>query len=131
MPVFAVQNRIELARAYLAINDLSGALTMMQEADEILRRHPELGTLVNEADAMRSQLGKGGRLVAAGPSTLTMAELRLLPMLTTHLTYQEIADELFLSKHTIKTQAMSIFRKLDATKRSEAVARSRELALLE
>jgi LuxR family maltose regulon positive regulatory protein len=43
----------------------------------------------------------------------------------------EIAAELFLSRHTIKSQMKSIYRKLGVTTRSQAVARSRALALLE
>jgi LuxR family maltose regulon positive regulatory protein len=38
---------------------------------------------------------------------------------------------LFLSRNTIKSQAVSIYRKLDASSRNQAVARSRELGLLE
>jgi LuxR family maltose regulon positive regulatory protein len=64
-------------------------------------------------------------------SALTAAELRLLPLLTTHLPLPEIGEELFLSRNTIKTQANSIYRKLGASSRSQAVARARELGLLE
>ena len=67
----------------------------------------------------------------AGASALTAAELRLLPMLPTHLSFPEMAEELFLSRHTIKSQAMSLYRKLGASSRGEAVARSRELGLLD
>ena len=52
-------------------------------------------------------------------------------MLTTHLSFPEIGADLFLSPHTVKSQAMSIYRKLGASSRSQAVARSRELGLLE
>ena len=38
---------------------------------------------------------------------------------------------MFLSPHTIKSQAMSIYRKLGATTRNQAVTRSRELRLIE
>jgi LuxR family maltose regulon positive regulatory protein len=62
---------------------------------------------------------------------LTDAELRLLPMLATHLTLPEIAAEMFLSRNTIKTQANSIYRKLGVSSRSQAITRSRELRLLE
>ena len=48
--------------------------------------------------------------------------------LSTHLSFPEIAAEMFLSRTTIKSQAMSIYRKLGASSRSQAVARSRELA---
>ena len=68
---------------------------------------------------------------APGASALTGAELRLLPLLSTHLSFPEIAGEFFLSPNTIKSQAMSIYQKLGASSRSQAVARSRELGLLE
>ena len=45
--------------------------------------------------------------------------------------FPEIGAEMFLSPHTVKSQAMSIFRKLEASSRSQAVARSRELGLPE
>jgi LuxR family maltose regulon positive regulatory protein len=66
-----------------------------------------------------------------GPSSLTSAELRVLPMLTTHLSLPEIGAELFLSPHTVKSQAISIYRKLGTCSRSQAVALSRELGLLD
>ena len=52
-------------------------------------------------------------------------------MLATHLSYPGTAQELFLSWHTVKSQAKSLYRKLGATSRSEADARARELGLLE
>jgi DNA-binding CsgD family transcriptional regulator len=64
-------------------------------------------------------------------SALTAAELRLLPMLSTHLTFPEIAEEMFLSRHTVKSHAASIYRKLGASSRSQALARSRNLGLLD
>ena len=62
---------------------------------------------------------------------MTTAELRLLPLLSTHLSFPEIAGEKFLSPNTIKSQAMSICRKLSVSSRSQAVARARELGLLD
>jgi LuxR family maltose regulon positive regulatory protein len=61
---------------------------------------------------------------------VTAAELRLLPLLSTHLSLPEIAQELFLSRNTIKSEANSIYRKLGVSSRSQAVSRSRELGLL-
>jgi len=62
---------------------------------------------------------------------VTGAELRLLPMLSTHLSFAEIAAEMFLSRNTVSSQAMSVYRKLAVGSRSQAVERSRELGLLE
>jgi ATP/maltotriose-dependent transcriptional regulator MalT len=66
-----------------------------------------------------------------GASSLTPAELRLLPALCTHLSLPEIAGEMFLSAHTIRTQCKSIYRRLGVAGRSQAVARARELGLLD
>jgi LuxR family maltose regulon positive regulatory protein len=103
----------------------------MQEIDEILRRRPGLGTLVGEAQALRSRLASEHGASDPGASALTAAELRLLPLLSTHLSFPEIAAELFLSRNTIKSQVLSIYRKLGTSSRSQAVARARALGLLE
>jgi LuxR family transcriptional regulator, maltose regulon positive regulatory protein len=131
LPHLAVQARIELARCHLALSDLSAARTLLREADGILKRRPRLGVFIGQADDLRRDLSRTPGSSAPGASALTDAELRLLPMLATHLTFPEIAAEMFLSRNTIKTEANSIYRKLAATSRSQAVARSRELRLLE
>ena len=131
LPHFAVQARLELVRVHLTLADLAGARTLMREVDDLLRRRPGLGTLVGEAGALRAQLASERGSSVPGASALTAAELRLLPLLTTYLSFPEIARELFLSRHTVKSQANSIYRKLGVSSRSQAVARSRELGLLE
>ena len=131
LPHFAVQARMELARVHLALADLPGARTLMREVDDLLKRRPGLGTLVAEAGALRAQLSRERGAGVPGASALTAAELRLLPLLSTHLSFPEIAAEMFLSRYTVKSQAMSIYHKLGASSRSQAVARSRELGLLE
>jgi LuxR family maltose regulon positive regulatory protein len=130
-PHLAVQARIELIRVHLALSDLAGARTLMHEVDELLRRRPGLGTLAGEAAALRAQLSRQRGTGSPGASALTAAELRVLPMLSTHQTSAEIAAELFLSLHTIKSQQASLYRKLGASTRGQAVARARQLGLLE
>jgi LuxR family maltose regulon positive regulatory protein len=131
LPYLAVQARVELARAHLALADLDGARTLMREIDEVLRRRPGLGTLAGQARALRHQLATERRSDMPGASSLTTAELRLVPMLSTHLSFPEIAAEMSLSRHTVKSQAYSIYRKLAVSSRSEAVTRSRDLGLQE
>ena len=131
LPYLAVQARIELARVHLALADHAGARTLMREVDDLLKRRPGLGTLVGDAETLRAQLSKERGSSVPGVSALTAAELRLLPLLSTHLSFPEIAAEMFLSHSTIKTQATSIYRKLGASSRREAVTRSRELGLLD
>jgi len=103
----------------------------MREIDELLRRRPDLGTLTDEAQALRTRLSKQHGPNTPGASSLTAAELRILPLLATHLSGPEIAAELFLSPNTIKSQQMSLYRKLGVASRSQAIARSREAGLLE
>ena len=131
VPHMAVQARIELARCHLALFDLGAARTLLREAEEILVRRPRLGVFVRQAADLRAELSRARGSPALGASALTTAELRLLPMLSTHLSFREIAEEMFLSRHTVKAEAMSIYRKLGASSRSQAVGRARELALLD
>ena len=127
---FAVQAQLELAKAHLALSDPRGAATLLQEANDILRRRSKLGTLVEEAEDLRARISRTNQS-SGWPSTLTEAELRLLPLLTTHLTFREIAERLFVSRNTVKTQAISAYRKLDASSRSEAIERAIELGLVD
>ena len=131
IPYLAVQVRIELARCHLALPDTAAARTMLHEADEILRRRPGLGVFVQQAKELRAELARAKGNSAPGASALTAAELRLLPMLCTHLSLPEIAEEMFLSRNTIRSQAYSIYRKLGVSSRSQAVATAGKLRLLE
>jgi LuxR family transcriptional regulator, maltose regulon positive regulatory protein len=131
VPHLAVQVRIELARCYLALRDTAAARTVVHEADEILRRRPSLGIFARQAEDLRAELGRAKGNSASGASSLTAAELRLLPMLGTHLSLPEIAGEMFLSRNTIRSQAYSLYRKLGVSSRSQAVAQAGKLGLLE
>ena len=131
LPWFAVQTRLELAKSHLALSDTRGATVLSREAGDVLRRRSGLGTLVAEAAEVRAKLGTVADQSSGWASTLTAAELRLLPFLTTHLSFREIAERLFVSRNTVKTQAISVYRKLDASSRSEAIERATELGLVD
>ena len=128
-PYLAVQTRLELGRAYMTLADAGGAETVVREIDSILRRRPDLGTLPAQVDELRASL-KSIRADAPGASTLTEAELRLLPYLATHLSFREIGERLYVSRHTVKSHAVAIYRKLNVSSRNGAVERCRELGLL-
>jgi LuxR family maltose regulon positive regulatory protein len=129
MPWISAQTRVELAHAYLPMADVGGAETMLREIGGLLRRQPDLGTLAAEVQELRSSL-QSMRAHAPGASTLTTAELNVLPYLATHLSFREIAERLYLSRHTVKSHAMAIYHKLSVNSRNDAVERARELALL-
>jgi LuxR family maltose regulon positive regulatory protein len=126
----AVQTLLEMARVYLALDDAGGARTVLRQARGILQLRPDLGVLPKQAEELHDRLDtvRGG---APGVSTLTTAEMRLLPLLPTHLNFSEIGQRLYLSKHTVKTQVVSIYRKLGTSSRSQAVQRLQEIGLLE
>ena len=130
VPWLAIRARLDLAWALLALADPTAADTMLGEAEEVVGRDPAMGVLVEEIEELRGHLERSIE-GPAGASMLTLAELRLLPILATHRSLPEIAAQLGRSSNTIKTQAKSIYRKLEATSRSEAVDRARALGLLD
>jgi LuxR family maltose regulon positive regulatory protein len=129
LPVVSVQALLELARAYLALADPAGASAVLAQAHGILQQRPDLGSLPAAAARLQARVDQITAAPAAGMSSLTAAELRLLPLLPTHLSFPEIGDRLYVSRHTVKTQVSSVYRKLGVSSRREAVDRMIELGL--
>jgi LuxR family maltose regulon positive regulatory protein len=128
LPVVSAQALLEMTRSYITLADPGGAAAVLDQVHDILQQRPDLGVLPDLAGQLQAGLATGGtRSVSA--SSLTAAELRLLPLLSTHLSYAEIGERLYVSKNTVKTQAYSAYRKLGVSSRSEAVVRTRELGL--
>ena len=61
---------------------------------------------------------------------LSQREIEVLHLMALGRTNQEIARQLVVAAGTIKAHAASIYRKLDVTNRTEAVARARQLSIL-
>jgi LuxR family maltose regulon positive regulatory protein len=61
---------------------------------------------------------------------LSVREGEVLRFLPTMMSNADIASELFVSVNTVKTHVKSIYRKLDVTRRQDAVRRARQLHLL-
>src|SRR5215469_2154144 len=129
LPLVAVRLRLQLAKVFLAIAEVVAARQMLREIDDILSHRPALGTLAGEVEQFRHALASSATGVT-GLSPLTPAELRLLPYLQTHLTAGAIAERLYVSSHTVRTEVKSIYRKLGATSRSEAVQMATTIGLL-
>jgi LuxR family transcriptional regulator, maltose regulon positive regulatory protein len=107
---------------------------------QVLRRDPEL------THAFRELLGPGlvspvpvsaAESQASTPRTtplvierLSEREREVLTHLSGMLSTAEIATEMYLSVNTVKTHLRSIYRKLSAAHRSEAVRRARQLKLI-
>jgi LuxR family maltose regulon positive regulatory protein len=82
------------------------------------------------ATVLRRLITNQGARARAVPG-LTRAELRLLPLLATHLSLPKIGAELSLSPNTVKSQAVSIYRKLGVSSRGEAITRAKKLGFLD
>jgi LuxR family maltose regulon positive regulatory protein len=130
LPWLAVQVRLELAQTHIELSEAENATPLVKQAGEILARNRELGTLAAQADQLAYLLEDGTR-EDTGRDRLTPAEIRLLPLLMTHLTFREIGEFLNVSRNTVKTQAISTYRKLGVASRSEAIARAIELGFVE
>jgi LuxR family transcriptional regulator, maltose regulon positive regulatory protein len=129
LPVVSVQALLELTRCYVAVGEPEGARAVLGQAQEILQQRPDLGVLPKQAEELRSEVEQIVRKAVSG-SSLTTAEMRILPLLSTHLTFREIGERLYLSPNTVKSQAMSVYRKLGVSSRSEAIERAHEIGLL-
>jgi LuxR family transcriptional regulator, maltose regulon positive regulatory protein len=130
LPHLAVQVRLELARNYLVLTNAGAARRLLVEVDDLLSRRPRLGLLLDQAAGLHAQLDTM-RMDAVGASALTPAEVRLLRQLGTHYSFREIGGQLCLSQHTVKSQAVSIYRKFGVSSRSEAIRHARDRGLLE
>jgi LuxR family maltose regulon positive regulatory protein len=128
LPYFAVQTLLELGRAYFTLEDAAGARAVLRQARDVLRQRPDLGNLPTHVEELWSKVAAmNGANV--GVSSLTTAELRLLPLLPTHLTYAEIGERLYLSPNTVKTHATAVYRKLGVSSRKQAIHRLQRTGL--
>ena len=138
IPIVATQALLELVSTYLNVGDLGGARAALGQVDDILRQRPRLGTLTDQAERARRRLAAvdaqtDGRTGSHGfgPMSLTTAELRVLQLLPTHLSVAEIADHLYVSRNTVKSQTIAIYRKLGTSSRSRAVDIAVDAGLLQ
>jgi LuxR family transcriptional regulator, maltose regulon positive regulatory protein len=129
-PWFALQARIELARAHLALRETQAVESLLADIRRILVEHPYVGALADEVDALERDAAAAPDANGGGAG-LTPAELRLLPFLATHLSFREIGEQLFVSRNTIKTQAISVYRKLGVASRSDAIRCATRLGLVD
>jgi DNA-binding NarL/FixJ family response regulator len=75
------------------------------------------GPFVRDDEAVR-QLG------------ISKREFEVLELVSQGLSNQEIADKLFVSMSTVKTHVSNVLAKLDANRRTEAIARAKQLRII-
>jgi LuxR family maltose regulon positive regulatory protein len=130
IPYQAALTLIHAGYAYLEMGDAGGARVVTRELRDVLLHRPDLGVIVEQATVLYAVVEAAGD-GTVGVSSLTAAELRLVPFLSTHLSFREIGERLYLSRHTVKTQAISIYRKLGVSSRSGAIERMHAIGLIE
>ena len=130
IPWYGAETRILLARAAVGLADTVRARTLLAEASRLARRTDGAIIFQHCFEQAWAQIDTLAEATLAGPSSLTIAELRILRFLPSHRSFREIAERLDVSVNTVKTQAHAIYRKLDAASRSEAVARASRAGLL-
>ena len=74
----------------------------------------------SQTQASKSELGE----------PLSQRELEILQLIAQGLSNREISERLFLALNTVKGHNQKIFDKLQVQRRTEAVARARQLDLL-
>ena len=125
---------IALADAALATGDRGAARAALEEARETADTGVAFPATARRLAAAEERIGKrasraarrNGQLV----EELTDRELSLLRALQGPLSQREIGAELYLSLNTIKGYTKSLYRKLGAASRVEAVERGRQLGLI-
>ena len=102
--------------------------------------HAGAGTLRDYAIHLLSQFDAEpqGVMTAQGKASsagnliepLSERELEVLHLMALGMTNQAIARQLIVAKGTVKAHTANIYRKLDVSNRTEAVARARQLRIL-
>jgi LuxR family maltose regulon positive regulatory protein len=113
---------------------------VLQPFDALIEHHPDWvrGQLMTAASPSVAQHLLGHLPVGAvrpGPENstaeqLSSRELAVLRLIAQGCSNQEISEQLFISLHTVKTHASHINSKLGVERRTQAVARAKELGLL-
>ncbi len=131
VPWLAAYALLELARVRLSLADADGSRALLRRVSDVFRIRPRLGVLVQRNAELDRQTHTLSEPEGRWASSLTPAEQRLLPLLATHLSFREIGDRLFVSRNTVKTQAIAVYRKFGVTNRSAAIERAASLGLIE
>jgi LuxR family transcriptional regulator, maltose regulon positive regulatory protein len=131
VPWLSVAVGLELTRAHLTLADARAARTVFAETGRVLEVRPHMGSRADDARELRPRVEATAGSTGAWAMSLTAAELRLLPFLATHLTFPEIASRLFITRNTVKSEAVAVYRKLGVASRSDAIERAVQVGLLE
>ncbi|HKB51066.1 MAG TPA: LuxR C-terminal-related transcriptional regulator [Solirubrobacterales bacterium] len=127
-PWYEGETWVALARTAARLDDAPAATKMLVEAARVLKLTPDAIVL---GDWIEQTALAIDTVSTSAIRDLTPAELRVLQFLPTHLSFPEIAGQVFVSPNTVKTQAQGVYRKLGVTSRRAAVEEARAAGLLD
>jgi LuxR family transcriptional regulator, maltose regulon positive regulatory protein len=130
-PWYEAECRIVLARARLRLKGFASARELTDQAGRTLERILDAPLLRGWLDELVAEIEAALSDRPDADWSLTTAELRVLRFLPSHLSFREIAEQLFVSPNTVKTHVRGIYRKLDVSSRGSAVERARRAGLVE
>jgi LuxR family transcriptional regulator, maltose regulon positive regulatory protein len=110
--------------------DLLGARALVSHARELIEGSADPGSLPVLLEQTERTLAAAPRRRAEAATSLSERELIVLRLLPTRLSTRDISRELSVSVTTIRSQVQSIYRKLQASTRAEAVAHAHDRGLL-
>ena len=114
-----------LGEIALGRDDLLAAERWSTRAQAVLKHYPDAGMLRPRAERLRLALQE-----RRFGQAVTAAEQRVLDLLPTELSVNDIGARLFISRNTMKSHMRSLYLKLGVHSRTEAAERARELGLL-
>lgn len=126
-PRAGAQARQLLAEAALIRHETDVASDLLRSSAPMTRSEPDAAVLHRRQEELEVRLDQMRR--NPDVASLTAAEIRVLEQLRSHRSLEEIGDLLFVSRNTVKTHTMSIYRKLGVSSRSEAVERAWEIGI--
>lgn len=150
LSVMALSQKIILLLAGGRESEARKALTQALEAaaggvlqpfDPLLTEHPDwlrgqlqlcAPTAVSQSLSEKLPAMTSRPMLEASPAAeqLSTREMAVLRLIAQGCSNQEISDQLFISLHTVKTHASHINSKLGVERRTQAVARAKELGVL-
>ena len=128
-PITAAHARLMRAPVRRQLGDTDGARILLEEARALLGQCASTGIIGDLVPQLARALSASPRRGDARID-LTDRELSVLRLLEQGLSQREIARELFLSFHTVHSHTKSIYTRLDASSREQAIKRAREQGLL-
>jgi LuxR family maltose regulon positive regulatory protein len=154
MAASVIELHVLQAVAYQAMGNTPKALQALERALDIARPEGYVRVFLDEGPSMKELLRHAGSkgiepqyvaMILAGESQqadsvaqetqplidpLSERELEIMNLLAEGCTNQEIAERLIIALGTVKAHTVNIYRKLNVTRRTQAVARARELGLI-